>query len=231
MPTAFDWPVYADATFAGLAVLIPIPVIDGLLELYFRRRMPNSIARRHGRVLPRGVGRELAQSRDFWPGCLLFPIRFGIYLVRNIFRTLVYALSVVDASENLSAYWHRAFLINYAVVRGDFDTPERAGAAVNAIAATLKTAKTSPLLGLARTIIEQARYELGVVFRSILRYARRGQETKEVVRAKYTIATRWREFQAYLEELGGRYVSAYDAALRAAARRNTAGALPASNQS
>jgi hypothetical protein len=42
-PAAFDWEVYANATFAGLAVLIPIPLVDWVFEEVFRRRMPAAI--------------------------------------------------------------------------------------------------------------------------------------------------------------------------------------------
>ena len=34
--TTFDWLIYADATFAGLSVLIPIPIIDWIFENIFR---------------------------------------------------------------------------------------------------------------------------------------------------------------------------------------------------
>lgn len=50
--TAFEWPIYADATFAGLAVLFPIPLLDWALEEYFRRRMPRTIARYRHHTLP-----------------------------------------------------------------------------------------------------------------------------------------------------------------------------------
>ena len=53
--TDFDWLVYADATFAGLAILIPFPFVDSLLEEYFRRRMARDIARRRGRTLSPAV--------------------------------------------------------------------------------------------------------------------------------------------------------------------------------
>ena len=32
IPTDFDWIVYADATFAGLSILLPIPFVDTWLE-------------------------------------------------------------------------------------------------------------------------------------------------------------------------------------------------------
>jgi hypothetical protein len=53
--SVFEWPVYADATFAGLAVLFPIIVLDWALEEYFRRRMPRTIARYHRQTLPLAV--------------------------------------------------------------------------------------------------------------------------------------------------------------------------------
>ena len=126
--TAFDWAVYADATFAGLAVLIPIPVVDFIVEEYFRRRMPRDIAARNGRTLHPGLVIRLNRRRadNQLLGCLLLPLRLVFYLFRNIFRTVLYALSVVDAADNLGYYWHRAFLINYAVRRGHLDDPATA---------------------------------------------------------------------------------------------------------
>ena len=41
----FDWLRYADATFAGLALLIPIPLLDVAFECFFRRGNCNYIVR------------------------------------------------------------------------------------------------------------------------------------------------------------------------------------------
>lgn len=212
VPTDFDWQVYADATFAGLSLLVPIPLLDGILEEYFRRRMPRSIARRRGRTLSLAVLRELNRARDgLWPGCLFWPVRAAMIVLRMIFRNLVYVFSVVDASEKLSYYWHRAFLLDYMIIRGDLDSHARAEIGARAMQEILATTRTSPLLNLATETIEQARHHLRALSRAIFRFLRRQKETQEFERTRTTLAQRWAAFQDYFIELAGRYDAAYAA--------------------
>lgn len=215
VPTDFDWIIYADATFAGLALLLPIPFVDGLVESYFRRRMPIDIARRRGRALPLQSIRAVNRQRDtLWPGCLLWPIQAVVYLIRNLWRTIVYILTIYDTSEKLSYYWHRAFLLDYAIIRGDLDRPARAELAAAALHHVLENTQTSPLLNLAQEIVAATRQRLGALARGIYRWLRR-EKTPEVGRTAETLAARWAEFGDYLIELAGRY----DAALAEAERQ------------
>jgi hypothetical protein len=217
VPTEFDWLIYADATFAGLSLLLPIPFVDSLLEAYFRRRMPGDIARRRGRALPRQSIRAVNRERGgWWPGCLLWPVQAVVYLIRNLWRTLVYVFTIYDTSEKLSYYWHRAFLLDYAIGRGHLDHPARAELAGLAMHQVLTTTQTSPLLNLAREIVEAARRHIGALMRAIFRGARR-QKTAEAGRTANTIAARWGEFRDYLIELAGRYDAALVAVERARA--------------
>ncbi len=211
--TEFDWLVYADATFAGLAILIPIPFVDSLLEHYFRRRMPRDIARRHGRVLAPAVVREVNRNRSSGclSGCLMLPVDLVIYVLRNLYRTVVYVLSVYDASEKLSYYWHRAFLLNYMISRGYLDTLPRAAVASAALHRTLEETRTSPMLNLAGEIIEFARTRISALMRAIYRFIRRREESAEVKRARTSIAAQWAEFRDYLLELAARYDATYEA--------------------
>lgn len=205
IPTEFDWLIYADGTFAALALLLPIPFVDALIEQYFRRRMPQDIARRRGRTLPRHAIRAVNRSRaNIWSGCLMLPVQAVIYLIRNIWRTILYVLTIVDASEKLSYYWHRAFLLDYMIGRGDLDQPARAELAAAALHQVLATTQTSPVLNLAREIVEQARTRLGALLRAIFRGARR-QRTEETKRVIDIIGSQWSEFQEYWIELADRY--------------------------
>lgn len=210
--TDFDWIVYADATFAGLSILIPIPFVDALLEAYFRRRMPRDIARRRGRTLSPAVTRLLNRRRGkgLLAGCLMLPVDLIIYVLRNLYRTVVYVLSVVDASEKLSYYWHRAFLLDYSVGRGHLDTVERAAVASQAIERILQTTQTSPMVNLAGQIIQTARQQIRGLLRAIIRFIRRQEETEGVKITRRTIASQWAEFHDYLLELADRYDAAYD---------------------
>jgi hypothetical protein len=185
--------------------LLPIPFLDGLLEAYFRRRMPGDIARRRGRALPVQSVRIVNRQRaSWWPGCLFWPAQAVVYLIRNLWRTLVYILTVYDTSEKLSYYWHRAFLLDYAIGRGDLDRPAQAELAAVALHRVLETTQTSPLLNLAGEIVQSARSRLGALARAIFRGARR-QKTPEAKEAANLLQARWAEFRDYLIELAGRY--------------------------
>lgn len=210
--TDFDWLVYADATFAGLAILIPIPFVDALLEEYFRRRMPRDIARRRGRTLSPAVLRIVNRRRGdgCLAGCLMLPLELIIYVLRNLYRTVVYVLSVYDASEKLSHYWHRAFLLNYMIGRGHLDNTDRAHMAALALHRTLETTRTSPMLNLATELIEFARHRIRGLLRAFYRFVRRKEETAEVKRARASIASQWAEFRDYLIDLAGRYEAMYE---------------------
>ncbi len=209
--TDFDWLIYADATFAGLAILIPFPFLDALLEEYFRRRMPRDIARRHGRTLAPAVVREVNRNRggSCLGSCVMMPLELVIYVVRNLYRTVLYILSVYDASEKLSFYWHRAFLLNYMIDRGHLDDMARAPIAAQAMHRALKTTQTSPLLNLAGELVAFARTHTRGLMRTIYRYIRREQETAEAKQTRASIAAQWAEFQDYLIGLADRYDAAY----------------------
>lgn len=214
--TDFDWLIYADATFAGLAILIPIPFVDALLEEYFRRRMPRDIARRRGRTLSPAVLRTINRRRreGCLAGCLMMPLDLIIYVLRNLYRTVVYVLSVVDASNKLSLYWHRAFLLDYLIGRGHLDSLAQAAPAAEALHRVLNSTETSPMINLAQQIIETARHQIRGLLRAIFRFVRRREETAEFKRRRQTIADQWAEFHDYLIELAGRYDAAYETVRR-----------------
>ena len=98
----FDWAVYADATFAGLAILIPIPLLDVFVEWLFRRRMPQAIAKRNGRKLSRPIVFHLNNRPGKWWGCFLWPIALTLLLLKRLFRTILYFLTIKEATDNLS---------------------------------------------------------------------------------------------------------------------------------
>lgn len=214
--TEFDWLIYADATFAGLAILIPIPFVDALLETYFRRRMARDIARRRGRTLSPAVLRLINRQRreGCLAGCLMMPLDLIVYVLRNLYRTVVYVLSVVDASNKLSLYWHRAFLLDYAIGRGHLDNVDQAAPAAEALHRVLQNTETSPMVNVAQQLIETARHQIRGLLRAIYRFVRRREETAEFKRRRQTIADQWAEFHDYLVGLADRYDAAYDAARR-----------------
>jgi hypothetical protein len=210
VPEEFDWVVYADATAAGLAVLVPIPFLDWALERYFRRRMPRDIAWRNGRRLMPAIGRALdAPAGGLWPSCLLWPVQFVLYLLKNIYRTVVYVLSIKDATDNLSYYWHRAFLIDYMARRGDLDSVERAQIGGRAMNRVLGSITTSPLTGLAQKIVQRGRVTIRQGLRLLFRWRLRQEEPAVIVRSREEMAARWSSLHVYFAGIARRYDEVY----------------------
>jgi hypothetical protein len=198
--TTFDWAIYADATFAGLSVLIPIPLLDVAFEWFFRRRMAATIARRRGRSLAPEVQAELNRGPGCSEGCLLLPFKLLILLVKRLSRKILYFLTIKEATDQMSHYWHRAYLIDCMLDEGHLDTVETAHVARQAMDGTLEHPDTSPLRQLAQQMVRNSRH----VWRS-LRLARRGREDESISEKKTVMARAWENFADYLEEVGARY--------------------------
>jgi hypothetical protein len=204
--TQFDWPIYANATFAGLAILIPIPVVDWAFEEFFRRRIPGSVARRRGRPLAPIIISTLNKNDEGCGStCLMLPVLGIFMLLKSISRKLLYFLTVKEATDKISYYWHQAFLIDYMLLLNHLDEPESAQIARLAMRQVLKTAATSPLLQLARQIVANTRH----ILRS-LRKARRGAEDEMIAQQKLQMIRRWDDFADYFKALAADYLRAYE---------------------
>jgi hypothetical protein len=209
--TGFDWPIYADATFAGLSVLIPVPFVDSVFEWYFSQRIPAAIARRRARRLQPEVVSELIRSeRDWLATCLLLPFILIVQLVKRLSKKVLYFLTVKSATDRLSFYWHQAFLLDYALQQGHLDTPGAAYIARKALEEALRGARTSPLEKLAAQLVTGSRR----IWRS-LRRARRGQEDEVMARKRSIMARAWEDFAGYFQEVAVRYDATYDRVLAA----------------
>lgn len=206
--TSFDWSLYRDATLAGLSVLIPIPFLDSAFEWFFQRRILWAVAARHNQRLPQDVEREINRDDGSALGCLLWPVTLTWSLVKRLSRKLLYFLTIKEATDRLSYYWHRAFLLDYLLEAGHLADVRSAQAARQALAHTLNTIGTSPLTLLARQIVSRARHVLGS-----LRRARRGQEDAELQADRSRIARAWAGFAAHLGQVAQRYERAYAQAL------------------
>ena len=215
--TAFDWPLYADATLAGLAVLVPIPLLDWLLEQLFRRRMVPAIARRYGQPLTPAIQAELALSqRSCLASCigLVFAATFG--LAKRVSRKLLYFLTIKDASEQLSFYWQRAFLIRHMIEAGHLESVDSARLARQAMDQVLEVS-SSPLRGVARQVIAGTR-NVGL---TLLR-ARRGHTDALIQQTETRMRQNWASVSGYLTTVANQYDHVYDR-LRTSA---TAGPAP-----
>lgn len=203
----FDWGVYADATFAGLSFLIPIPFLDTAFEWVFQRRMPGAIARWRGRELSAEVMAELNRGdTGCMQSCLLMPFWLTIQLVKRLSKKVLYFLTIKEASDQLSVYWHRAFLLDYALVAGHLDEAANARRARHIIETLAHPAHVSPLAQLAEQLTRGTRH----IFRS-LRRARQGAEDDSIEQKKNVMQAAWEGFGDYLRELAAKYEQAYTA--------------------
>ncbi len=203
--TAFNWSLYADATFAGLSLLVPIPFLDSAFEWFFKRRVPGAIARWRGRRLAPGVADILNRDKGSWlEGCLLLPITLTWGLFKRLSRKLLYFLTIKEATDSMSHHWHRAFLIDYALQQGHLETPDSAEVARLAMEYALATATTSPLENLAQRVIPHTRH----ITRS-LRKARKGEEDDVIREKRNMMAKAWAGFSEYLADVAFRYDRAY----------------------
>ena len=207
--TAFDWAIYADATFAALAVLIPIPILDWLVEWFFTRRIIPAITKRRGRQLDPNVIRALNNSqgcKSCLMGCLSLPFIVTIELIKSISRKILYFLTIKAATDQLSYNWHQAFLFDYMLLAGHLDDVESAQVARQAMQQVLSRSATSPLLKVAKQVTSS----IGSVF-NVLRQARRGKQEDALVQQPSQIRGHWSDFEQYFRRLAAEYEQVYQA--------------------
>jgi hypothetical protein len=215
-PPHFDWAIYADATFAGLAALIPLPLVDLYFEWLFKRRMVRAIALRNGRLLNTPTLNELNRNRSGrLRGCLLWPIKLIYTFLKKLSRKILYFLAIKEAVDNLNTYWHRAFLLDYMMRAGYLDnSQEDVVLAAETLHLVLKEIDESPLIQLARQVVGSVHH----VLRSLWRWRRRGEEDQTVIETKAQMSQRWGDFQTYFQGL----ILLYDETYTALANKNDA---------
>ena len=202
--TAFEWSRYADATLAGLSVLIPIPFVDDAFEAFFRRRIPGAVARSRGRELPREVRAALDEEEAARRGgCATLPLRLTVGLLKRISRKILYFLTVKTATDRLSHYWYRAFLMDHMLEAGHLESTSSARVAHRAMEEVLATT-SGPLPRLARQLVASS----GNVW-SALRQARRGREAPEVRQMRSQLQGGWGEIAGQLGSVAERYDQAF----------------------
>jgi hypothetical protein len=197
----FDWAIYVDATLSGLAILLPIPLLDVLFEWIFKRRMPQAIAKRNGRTLSQETLRQLNQSKVSCLGCLLWPLELVWLLLKRTYRTILYFLTIKDASDKLSYYWHRAYLLDLMMQRGDLAGAEESALAAEALHQVLNDLTISPLTQLAQQVVANVRH----IFRASWRRLRRKQEDEMLTHTRSQMATAWRDLSGYFAQVALKY--------------------------
>jgi hypothetical protein len=205
--TPFDWRIYAEATCAGLTALIPLPLVDLAFEAYFRRGIPGTIARVRGRQLdPRArsrLGRGSGQLISL-EGCLKLPGSVLRYVVKKLWRKVVYIFAIADATSLLSAYWHRAYLLDH-LIRADHAGPDvdwhRSALVFDKV---LAETDTGPLMGIARQTVSSTHR----VFRMLVR-ARRRDAVDETESLSAILRAHWDAAESSLVGVAHRYNDEY----------------------
>jgi hypothetical protein len=208
----FDWAIYADATLAGLSVLIPIPFIDSLFETFFRRRMPSAIARRHGYPLPptaeHAINHVSTSLMDRVSGCILAGLNLIFELILRLVRKILYFLTVKKSIDVLTYYWQRAFLLEHMMQMGYLDNPQQVPQAVLTLEEVLDEVGSNPLRQLAAQIITSP----WRILRSLWQ-ARQGREDDTVAETRSLMARTWDSFAGYLATVAEHYDARYAAAV------------------
>ena len=209
----FEWAVYADATCAGLSVLIPLPLVDLVFETIFRRRMPGKIAKvRETEVAP-ATRIQLARPVNgslSWSGCIAVPFMVGRYVLRRMWRKIIYIFAVKDATTALTEYWHRAFLIDHMVRAGHLAPGVDTGLAVRVYRQVLQEIDPSPLTGLARQTVANARHVLRLLVR-----ARRLGAAEVTKSLGEVLSSHWRVAETSMRETATLYNRRYAAEVAA----------------
>jgi hypothetical protein len=199
-PAEFEWLIYADATFAGLSLLIPIPLVDLAFEWYFRQRIGPAIGRRRGRPLSSAVIKQLNKGEGCLGGCLGLPFKLAFELLKRLSRKILYFLTIKEATDQLSSYWHRAYLLDHMIRSGYLADHTLSQTAVDALNEVLDHPHISPLNQLAHRIVTGVSH----IFRT-LRRVRGGEEDEVVKDARSLMARNWDNFSDYFVELTAEY--------------------------
>jgi len=206
-PQVFDWRIYADATCAGLTALLPLPFVDLAFEAYFRRRIPATIARVRNQELAPGARHRLGRGSGnliSLEGCLAIPLRMMRYIVKKIWRKVIYVFAIADATSLVSAYWHRAYLLDHVITAGHAcpDVDWRRSAAI--CERILRETDTGPLMGLARQTVSSVHRVL-----RLLVLARRRGAAEETESLSKILQSHWDAAQSSLVHVALRYNDEY----------------------
>jgi hypothetical protein len=205
--TVFDWRIYAEATCAGLTALVPLPFVDLAFETYFRRRMPGTIARTRQRDLAEGARQKLGRGsggRLTFDGCLKIPLGVVRYILRKLWRKVVYIFAIADSASLVSAYWHRAYLLDHVISAGHAGAEVDWPRAVGIFDKVLDETDTGPLTGIARQTVSSAHRVLKMLVK-----ARRFGAAEVTASLSEILRSNWVSAEAPLIELARRYNEEY----------------------
>ncbi|MBK8430145.1 MAG: hypothetical protein IPL28_02100 [Chloroflexi bacterium] len=183
-----------------------MPLVDSLIESYFRRRMVWNIAKRRQVRLPDPIYQHMTREGCNWGAVLLWPITLVWKFLKKLSRKILYFLTVKEATDKLSYYWHRAYLLDYMIVQGHLEQEETAVLARTALEQVLDTITTSPLTKVAQQVANNARH----VWRTLRRVRLRNQEDETIAASKAMMDEQWEESATYLATIAQQYELLYE---------------------
>ena len=124
--------------------------------------------------------------------------------VKRFSKKVLYFLTVKDAVDTLSHYWHRAFLLDYMIRAGHLQEQTAATYAAAALSETLAEVRESPPSALARQVVRQTHH----VLRLLLSMLRRPYAAGSLQAERAVIGAGW-GFSPYLEGVAAHYQAAY----------------------
>jgi hypothetical protein len=185
-------------------VLLPIPFLDDAVERHFRRRMPAAIAQANQQRLDPAIIDILNRGeRGFFASTVLYVLKIPLKLIVRLSRKIFYVLTVHEATEKLSYYWQRAFLLNYMMEAGHLHSAESSEHAQQAMERTIERT-SSPLGSLARHVVRN----VGSVWR-VARHALRGRNKEVWSESRDMVSREWNSYATFFERLSEQYEQHY----------------------
>jgi hypothetical protein len=141
-------------------------------------------------------------------GCLSVVVKALLYVVKRIWRKIIYVLAVKDAVTALTRYWHRAYLIDHMVRAGHLEPGADTRLAAEIFGRVLREIDPSPLRGIAQQTVANVHH----VLRLLIDARRLGAATvtRELGRV---LGSHWSAAEASLVATAERYNRAYAAEL------------------
>lgn len=170
---------------AGLCPLIPLPFLDDWTLEWVRRRLVVESFRDHGReASPRALQLlTWRPERNALAGCLRLAVigpllRLTVYLVRKVFRKIVFFLTLSDCVDRFSETFHEGYLLERAfelelVGDGSPAADERLWPVRWAVLAACRAVDPRPVRQIARRAFRGSRQALREAARLLARIARR----------------------------------------------------------
>lgn len=145
--------VITHAVLIGLTPLIPIPVLDDLVKVFFYRNLVRSLASAYNLSLSANEIAALAEERGqgCLNGCLIGVVE---YLVKRLVRKVIFILEWRRAIDLVTHAYYFGHLLDYAFQQGWY-TPGDANRAVQ-LRAAIEQARGSANTNLVRRIVQSS---------------------------------------------------------------------------